>query len=781
MRWVQIKQVLLGRPLATAEQDHQLLRKLLALPLFSSDPLSSVAYATQEMMLVLAAVGATGFVAVRPLSIAVAALLFVVVVSYRQTVRAYPNGGGSFIVTTDNLGLALGTIAAAALLTDYVLTVAVSVSAGVAAITSALPGLVDWRVPMALGFVALLTFINLRGAKESSAVFAAPTYLFVMTIMVLIVAGLIRCTASGCGAGETLAAASSGIPIEAAMPGLTLFLILRAFASGSTALTGVEAIADGVQAFREPRAKNAAVTLAAMGAIAITMFIGISMLSVWLDVRICEDHPAEVQCLATEAEYGTVLSQVGRAVFGGGFVFYALQIFTAAVLVLAANTAYADFPRLSAILANHRLMPRQFRNRGDRLVFSNGVLVLAVLASVLILSFRAEVTRLIQLYVIGVFTSFTLSQAGMVRRWWRLKEPGWRRSAVVNGIGAIVTGVVLVVVSIVKFSRGAWIVLIAVPLLVWMMRAIRRHYLAVATQLKQIPVEAILKANRVIVCVAPLDPSTDRAVAYAKLIRSDSVTALHALEESSDELIHAWDRLHPDLPLNLVDGEDDPVAGRLLEFIRNERDQHPEATITVVLSERFRNRSQLNLVRHPHVLLVKTRLLFEPGVVVTDLTFTQRRRRSGISPAPLQRLETVVIVSDLTRPVREALVYAAGLGAPVRCVHVDVDDAQRDRLLRAWDSAPFPFSLEVVPSPYRGITRPLISYLRRVRQMALPGTLVNAVLPEFIVPGRIGQLLHNQTGLAIKASLIPEPWVAVTSVPFHLKPAIEAERATASG
>lgn len=776
MRWTQIKQVVLGRPLATAEQEHQLLRKLLALPLFSSDALSSVAYATQEMLLVLAAAGATGFLAVRPLSIGVGTLFLIVVVSYRQTVRAYPNGGGSFIVTTDNLGLSLGTIAAAALLTDYVLTVAVSVSAGVAAITSASTDLVEWRVPLALGFVALLTFINLRGAKESSSVFAAPTYLFVGTVLVLLVTGLIRCASSGCGAGEALAAASSGIPIEAAVPGLTLFLILRAFASGSTALTGVEAIADGVQAFREPRAKNAAATLGAMGAIAITMFIGISMLSVWLDVRICEDHPAEVACVATEAEYGTVLSQIGRAVFGGGPGFYALQVFTAAILVLAANTAYADFPRLSAILAGHRLMPRQFRNRGDRLVFSNGVLVLAALASVLILSFRAEVTRLIQLYVIGVFLSFTLSQAGMVRRWWRLKEPGWRHSWVVNAIGAIVTGLVLVVVAIVKFSRGAWIVLIAVPLLIWMMRSIRRHYLGVAAQLKLIQVEAVQKANRVIVCVAHLDPSTDRAVAYSRLIRSDSVTVLHALEESSDELMHAWDALHEDLPLTLVEGEDDPVAGRLLEFIRNERDHHPEATITVVLSERFLKRSPLNVIRHTNVLRLKASLLFEPGVVVTDLTFTRRRRRPGIAPVPLQRLETVVVVSDLTRPIREALVYADGLGAPVRCVHIDVDADQRDRLLRHWESAGNPYPLEVVASPYRGITRPLITYLRRVRQKALPGTLVNAVLPEFIVPGRVGQILHNQTGLAIKASLIPEPWVAVTSVPFHLRPAIEAER-----
>jgi amino acid transporter len=754
MRWPGLKARLIGRPLRTDEAEHQLLRKILALPVFSSDPLSSVAYATEEMMLVLALVGTAAYTNLIPLSMAVAALLAIVVASYRQTIRAYPQGGGSFIVANENLGLIPGTVAAAAILSDYTLTVSVSVSAGVAAITSAAPGLFPARVPIALLAVVLLTVANLRGAKEAGTLFAIPTYAFVVTVFTMLITGLIKCADGACPT-----AVSAGAEVDPVLPSLTLFLLLRAFASGATALTGVEAIADGVQAFREPKARNAATTLTAMGVMAIGMFLGITFLAHEFDVVISEE------LLHTN---GTVISQIGRAVFGGGAGFYILQVVTAAILFLAANTAYQDFPRLSAILANHRLMPRQLRNRGDRLVFSNGVGVLALAASSLIILFDASVTRLIQLYVIGVFTAFTLSQAGMVRHWIKTKEKGWRRSIVINAAGSLTTGVVLVVAATVKFTHGAWIVIVAIPLLSAGMLAIRRHYRRVASRLRDIPVEAVARPNRVLVFAAHLDPATDRAVGYAEMISGGNIEVVHAAEDDSDDFLFAWERLYPRHPLTLLEGTDGSVSSRLLEHVRSLRRMDPETRITVVMCERFRSRSRLNLFVHRNILALKARLLFEPGVVVTDMTQLPSRRRTGLTPVPMRRVETIVLVSDLTRPIREAVLYAVGLGWPVRCVHIDVDDSQRQKLLDAWGPAGFDLPLELVASPYRTVTEPTVRYVRKVRRDCLPGTLVNVIIPEFIVEGRLGQLLHNQTGLSIKAVLAPERMVAVTSVPFHL-------------
>jgi amino acid transporter len=754
MRWISLKSRLLGRPLASSEAEHQLLRKTLALPVFASDPLSSVAYATEEAMLVLALAGVGAYVYLTPVSFAVSSLLAIVVVSYRQTIRAYPEGGGAFVVSYENLGAVPGAVAASSLLTDYVLTVAVSVSAGVAAITSAVPELLPWRVSIALLFVVLVTIANLRGVKEASLLFAAPTYLFVATVFTVLVVGFIRCADGTCPD-----AISSGLEIEAEMGAVTVFLLLRAFASGSTALTGVEAVADGVQAFRHPKARNAAATLGIMGVISISMFLGISSLARLFDVRVTEE---------TIDTYGTVLSQIGRSAFGGGIGFWVLQVATAAILVLAANTAYQDFPRLSAILAGHRMMPRQYRNRGDRLVFSNGVVTLALGAGLLIYLFDAEVSRLIQLYVVGVFTSFTLSQTGMVRRWLRTREPGWQRSVTLNAIGALTTAVVLVVVAVVKFSHGAWIVLIAVPLLVSMMLAIRRHYQRVAAQLRQVPPAGAARANRMLVLVAHSDEAAERAIRYTQLVRSNHVQVVHAVEPDSDDLIHTWDRLYPDHRLELIDGEDESVVGRLLARVREERDRHLDSKVTVVVSERFKRRSRMALLSHPNLLLLKARLLFEPGIAVTDVTSFKRRQRSGLPQVPMRRVELVVLVSDLTRPIRDAIAYAEALGPPVRTVHIDVDDVQRDKVIREWAEVGYGYELEVVPSPFREMTTPLVAYVRDRKRLGLPGTLVNVVIPEFIVPGRVTQALHNQTGLAVKAVLAPEPGVAVTSVPYHL-------------
>jgi amino acid transporter len=766
--WTTVKRRVIGRPLASHDEHDQLLPKRLALPVFASDPLSSVSYASEEAMIVLALAGAGALRLLTPVSLAVAALLAIVVISYRQTIRAYPDGGGAFIVAHENLGVRAGVTAAAALLADYVLTVSVSVAAGVAAITSAYPNLLDRRVELALAFVVILTVANLRGAKESSRLFALPTYAFVATVFTMLVVGFLRCAD-----GECPQAVSSGIELEPMVEGVTIFLVLRAFASGSTALTGVEAVANGVQAFREPKSRNAAATLGVMALISISMFLGLSTLARLFDVRISEE---------LVDNYGTVISQIGRAAFDGGIGFWVLQVVTAGVLVLAANTAYQDFPRLSAILSRYRFMPRQFRNRGDRLVFSNGILALAILASLLLVAFDAQVSRLIQLYVVGVFTSFTLSQAGMVRHWLATREQGWRRSVVINAIGAVTTGVVLVVVAFVKFSHGAWIVMVAVPVLVAWMMGMRRHYQRVALHLGRVPPNGHGKVHRVIVLAAHTDSATERALRYAALIDPESIEVVHAVEsEESEDLVHSWGRLYPQHPLVLLEPDREPIVRRIRKYIRAQRDAHPDARITVVLAERFRTRRLRSIFSHPHSLVLKALLLFEPGVAVTDLTVVQARRVHAVPQATIFRHVLVLTVSEVTRPTLEALEYAKQLGPDgLHCVHVDVDEQQRVRVEGAWREHDLEPELEIIDSPYRGITRPLMRYVRRRRRDEPPGTLINVLLPEFIVPGRLGQLLHNQTGLAIKGIFAAEPDVAVTSVPFHLPTANELEEALTS-
>jgi len=491
-RFTRFKAVLVGRPLASYQADLQLLPKRLALPVFASDALSSVAYATEEAMIVLALAGVAAFSFITPVSLAVATLLGVVVVSYRQTIRAYPQGGGAFSVATDNFGIGAGAVAASSLLVDYVLTVAVSVSAGVAAITSAVPELIEWRVSIALFLIVMLTVANLRGVKEASTVFSVPTYLFILTVLAMLITGFARCLFDSCPT-----AVSAGLEIDPVVGSVTVFLILRAFASGASALTGVEAVANGVQAFREPKAHNAATTLALMGTVAISLFLGISTLARLTGVRITHE---------TVNLYGTVLSQVGRAVFGGGLGFWLLQVFTALILILAANTAYQGFPLLSAILSDHRLLPRQFRNRGDRLVFSNGVVVLALLTGSLIVVFHAEVTRLIQLYVVGVFTSFTISQAGMIRHWLRSRAPGWRRSIVINAVGAVTTGVVGILIA---FASGVTF-LLSIDLipqkLTAFVQSITRDPTAfiLLVMLVLVPVGMFLESNAAYIMLVPL-------------------------------------------------------------------------------------------------------------------------------------------------------------------------------------------------------------------------------------------------------------------------------------
>lgn len=752
-----LKRVLVGRAFASHKLEHQLLPRFLALPVFSSDPLSSNAYATEEMMLVLVAAGAGALVYRIPLAIVIATVLVIVIASYRQTVRAYPSGGGSYIVAHENLGVLPGLIAAAALLTDYVLTVSVSVVAGVLAITSAAPSLADHKVLLSIGFVALLTLANLRGVKEAGSVFAVPTYGFVAMIFVMLVTGFVRC-ASGCPH-----AATANLPIEATS-GLTLFLVLRAFSSGSTALTGVEAISNGVQAFRRPQSHNAASTLAMMGSMTVTMFIGITTLSVLLHVRVNEEIAAS----------RSVLSQISETVFGRTLPFFLLQGLTAGILILAANTSYQDFPRLSAILARDRFLPGQFRNRGDRLVFSNGVLLLAVLGSALVYVFDANLTRLIQLYVVGVFTAFTLSQAGMVRRWYRLREEGWRRSMVINAVGATATGIVLVIVALTKFTHGAWIVISAMPIIIAFFLVVHRHYATIGR---------VLRARRVVppkpieapfvLLVRDLGPATADAVAYLRLIRAEPVIPLYVGDpRRSNEVEARWvsigARIGALRPLPPGHGR---LGRRLRAYLRSLRSDDADAYLTVVVPEDLRGTSVLQFLRAGSGFWVKASLLFESGVVVTNVpALLDDRIRGGAPPVPAPEplLHRVLVpVSAVHSATARAVAYATSLeAASTEAVLFSSDPEEQERLLDEWGAWRMPISLSIVEAPFRDLTSPMLDEVRRLTTR--PGTLVTVVLPELVVRRRWEHLLHNQAALFLKRLLLFEPSTVVTSVPFHL-------------
>jgi amino acid transporter len=629
------KRLLVGRPIDTADDAHTLLPKRLALPVFSSDPLSSNAYATQEILLVLSLGGLTFYGWTPLLGAAVVVLLIVVTVSYRQTVREYPSGGGAYIVAHENIGPTAGLTAASALLIDYVLTVSVSVAAGVDAIISARPDLHEHAVSMSLGFVLFITLMNLRGVRESGRLFAIPTYGFVVGIYALIGWALFRMVT-----GATLAAESAGWQIHAehSYGGLAVgLLLLRAFSSGCTALTGVEAISNGVPAFKRPKGENAAKTLLIMAAITISMFIGLTALALITDVHVAE-HARDVilpngQPLADATGYApqrTVVAQIAGAVFGANsFGFYYVQAFTAGILILAANTAYQDFPRLSSILAKDNYMPRQLRNRGDRLVFSNGVFLLAVFSGLLIWVFDAEVTRLIQLYIVGVFLSFTLSQWGMVKHWQRkeVEDPTanratLRRSKAINAFGAIFTLVVLVIVLYSKFTHGAYIVVIAMPVIFLLMKGIHRHYERVAEQIHLGEVRAVLPArNHAVVLVSNLSVPTVRALNYARSINAHSLQAVCVVvdPEAAQQLVDAWDRNKLDIPLVRVVSPYRDLTKPIVDYVTRIRGDGEGDVVTVIVPEFVVTRWWEQLLHGQSALLIKLALLRTPGVVVTNV------------------------------------------------------------------------------------------------------------------------------------------------------------------
>ena len=616
---------LIGRPLPTADAPHQTIGKLAGLAIFASDALSSTAYATQEMLVVLAAAGTAAFGYAFPISLAIVGLLIILTLSYEQTIHAYPGGGGAYIVARDNLGELSAQTAGSALLTDYILTVAVSVSSGVAQLVSAFPVLYDFRVEIAISLVLFVMIVNLRGVREAGAAFAIPSYFFVAMMYLMVGVGLVRYVAG------TLLPVADPPPMETlgGVQALSLFLILRAFSSGTTALTGVEAISNGIQAFREPRSRNAGITLMWMSVILGTLLVGITFLA------------GEIGAVPSESE--TVISQLARTIYGGRNVLYLATIAsTTVILIMAANTSYAGFPRLSALLAIDGFLPRQFAFRGSRLVYSYGIVALALIACMLIAIFQASVTGLIPLYAIGVFLSFTLSQTGMARRWWKIGhlapgqevkergstlryEPGWQTKMTINGVGAVVTAVVALIFATTKFVQGAWVVLLLMPLLVLMFSAIHRHYRSLASHLS---LEAYgapppVPRHRVILPVSGVHRGSLAALRYAMLL-SDDVTAVHVSldPEEAARVRKKWDMWGEGVRLVILDSPYRLWLEPLLAYIEEvAANRQPNETLTIVVPNFVPKHWWHNLLHTQAAIVLRLALLFKSGIVVTDVPY----------------------------------------------------------------------------------------------------------------------------------------------------------------
>jgi amino acid transporter len=593
-----IRRALIGDPLPSSQTVHQRLTKVTGLAVLSSDALSSVAYATDAMLEVLAPAGLLAFGAIRPLSFLIAALLIIVTLSYRQTIHAYPQGGGAYIVAKDNLGVLPGLVAATALLIDYVLTVSVSVAAGVAAVVSAAPGMSHYRVVLAVCFIAMIAWGNLRGVRDSGRIFAVPTYIFIISVAVLLAVAAARALLGQFPVAPTPSSAAS-------MTGVGLFVLLHAFANGCTAMTGVEAISNGIPAFEPPEADNAAKTLLIMASTLLMMFLGISVLASALHVA---PHEQE-----------TVVSQIARAVFGGRNVaYYTLQVATMLILVLAANTSYADFPRLASILARDGFAPMQFMHRGDRLAFSNGIVVLTLCATALVVIFRGNVFRLIPLYAVGVFLSFTLSQAGMVVHWKRHPEPGWRLRALVNAIGALATTGVLVVFVVTKFGEGAWVVLVLIPLGVSLFLAVAHHYAEVKQELSLTGYEPSAdRPDLIIVIVTSLNRETVEAVRYA-VKRCQEVRVVHVDLDAAcaSELTDGWGRWGFGTALEILESPFRSFVEPILAYVSKVETEKSNLLITVLLPEVIPHRWWQTLLHNRWSVQLRAALINRPRVTV---------------------------------------------------------------------------------------------------------------------------------------------------------------------
>ena len=609
-----LKHVVFGRPLPSERLEHERLDKKTALAVLSSDAISSVAYATDQILFVLG--GAIGLAAVGyvvPISAVIVGLLVLVALSYRQTIFAYPSGGGSYTVAKDNLGVRAGLVAGAALLTDYILTVAVSISSGIAAITSAYPALLSHTVLLCIGAIVLVTVVNLRGVRESGAAFSVPTYVFIAAMVVLITVGLYREWS-----GHEMAPLTAPLKVDAAsagqQPGFPVgfafaYLLLRGFAEGCVAMTGTEAISNGISAFKQPAQKNAATTLGWMAAILATFFMGTSYLARHYGV------------MPTTQE--TVLSQLGRHVFGTNAAYYLLQYATFALLVLAANTAFADFPRLAGILANDRFMPRQFSARGDRLAFSNGIITLAVIAILLVVLFGGNTNALVPLYAIGVFVCFTLSQAGMVMHWLRSRERGWRWRALLNGLGAAATAAVALVQVLTKFTAGGWIVCLIIPLIILTLVKIQRHYVQFAEDIKFSGQSPIIPLHHtVVVPVNGITKATAGALVYATTI-SDEVVAVYVEvdKRQTEEMQQHWEEWDIGVPLEVLPSPYRSILRPLVDYVENLRMVMPGELVTVVVPEIVPKKWWEHFLHNKTALYIRTAFLFKPNVVVTAVPF----------------------------------------------------------------------------------------------------------------------------------------------------------------
>jgi amino acid transporter len=762
-----LKRLFVGTPISTHAELHHRLPKRIALAVFSSDALSSSAYATDEILLVLLVAGSAAVAYYTPIALAVVLVLAVVISSYRQTVQAYPMGGGAYRVAHENLGAPYGLIAAGALLIDYVLTVSVSTAAGLAAVGAALPAIRDHRVGIALAVVAFITILNLRGLKESGTIFAIPTYGFLLSMGIMIVFGAVKVLQGD----QQLVVAPE---LAAAAQPISIFLILRAFASGSTALTGIEAISDGVPAFRPPESKNASTTLLILGLILGSLFLGITFLSraFHVDAELIERGQ-------------TVTSQIARGVFGEGhLMFFVVQTFIALILFLAANTSYADFPRLASILAKDRYLPMPFRNRGDRLAFSNGIVILALAACMILVNYRADVHRIIPLYVVGVFTSFTLSQTGMVVRTIKLKRrameagkpppKGWKRKSLISGFGATTTFVVLIIVGVTKFLTpidpggrggfrgGAWQVILLMMFVAWALHKIRSHYMSVERELSLDDGVPDVQSRKVVLLITRFRGAT-KALAFARLIAPSElrVVALRTSELRLANLRSRWEKMGVTTPI-------EPVGNRVsnvVEFVRS-LDPTPDDPVTVVLPDAQYSHWTEQLLKNRLLFVLKRAFLFERGTVLVSVPFNPREPEPERLQAP-GRFALVVVVSAVHRATVRAVQYARSLHpSEIKAMSIQTEPGEAAALTRDWARLDIDVPLEIVDSPFRTIIDPLKRELRELKPN--PNDAVGVVVPEFVVRYWWQSLLHTQTAFFIKASMLFEPDVVVINVPYRL-------------
>jgi amino acid transporter len=744
--------MMLGRRIRTDQEIHERLDNPTALAVFASDALSSVAYATEEMLTVLL-IGGAGLLAfgtLVPLTLGIVALLVILVFSYRQTIKAYPSAGGAYIVTRDNFGVLPAQIAGVALLTDYILTVAVSVSAGVAAMYSAFPGAYGYRVEIAVVLIWVIAWMNLRGVKESGRIFAIPTYGFVIAILGLVVVGVGKAVFGGLDPVHVqhaeVAAGAGG--------SLGIFLLMRAYAGGSTAMTGVEAISNGVPAFKPVEWRNARRVLCWLGGLLAAMFIGISFLAWKL-------HP-----LPSTKE--TVLSQIARAIVGHGAVgniaFFVVQAMTMLILVLAANTSFADFPRLASFHAEDHFLPTPLTRRGRRLVFANGIVVLAALATVVTVIFGASVSHLIPLYAIGVFTSFTLSQAGMAKRHLTQKEEGWKTGLWINGTGAVATLVVGIVIAVTKFTHGAWIIMIVVPVTVAVLVRVNKHYDHVAAKLEE-PDPALRIASTshlsAVVLVSRVDDGLDRAMRYVEHLGADRVQPLHIGPDDRNLGAAFWARYGRNL-------EFVPTQGGLVKtaraLVQAQRAEQPEHLCAVVVPETIEDPRFKYVMRHNGALRLKAGMLFEQGIVVVNIP-TIESDESLLTRPPSQHV-ALVPVATFHQGAREALRVAELLHPEkVRAVHIAESEHDAAKLEEQWAALNVPVPLDIVAAPYREFGEPLLHEVEALKGEG--ADLVTVVIGEF-VPKWWQHGLHNHRALQMKARLLFEPGVAVVSVPHHV-------------